>query len=1136
MAGDFTRRTYDPRTDVACLFEQQGRVRVDADLNELVEVIDRRFRTTTMDVLHASAGRVVVPAETPDAFEITLTGGSLAIGPGRAYVDGIQADNHGIGIPPPALHFDRGLEEKVGTDPLVYSPQPYQPAPVGLPAQGTHLAYLDVWHRERTKDETPEVLDPALYGIDTASRRQIVWQVRLLTDIGNVDCGTPVENIPGWPAAAAARLTTAAVGVPAADDPCEIPAIGGYRGVTNRLYRVEIHDGGGFGQATYTWSRNGGSGGTSIVALNGADITVAQLGRDKYVRFATGDWVEILDDIHELDGQPGEMAKVASVDEARGIVTLTAPVTGPFPAPTTNGARLRKWDQRAGVPAGGVFTVSTGPALLEDGVQIEFTLDPEINGGDFRPHQYWLFAARAADSSVEILTAAPPVGPHHHLGKLAVIDAAAGTVVDCRRPWPPTGGGDSCACDQCVHADIHNQDGLGIQRAVDAVRGTGGIVCLEAGIYILRRPVRITRATSVTVRGKGWRTIVLTPGDLPAFIVEQSAGVTIEDLSVLGVRSADEQLDGLDVLGRAGLGALLRLTGGQIAVAVTNSVRVVVQRCVLVVRPTNRTGAPVVALLGIVADLTVRQNIIVGSVGIGSLMRGEITPNVANRDGAPTLNDHLETTGKGFPVAGTTPAAVNRQLAAARLSRLLLARSRLSDNIIGGLVGGILFGPYTVHAADNEVSANSVVAATLAGTLHLGVAVLGSTAVRANSVCTGTLGIATGLAGTRIADNDVFALPDRAAALADGAADMLTSALASSVASTAVLDIPRAGILLVDGSGLDRPLDDMQVRTNRVTNIPGIGILAASRVEAAAIEQNIVSDCALGGIVVAGGSGGAVAVNGNTVERIGRSDITPEGVSHADVVLYLTTFRAGIAVIGVVDADVHGNRVTTVESQVRRPVPGGIVLLSCGNGHVATNRVTDIGDSSGFAAGVLVGGTFDQADIVDCQIQIGPHQDVDDVRSWTGIVVSGSRLLNPAIAALLSAVRLINTDRLVAEVATNGSLLRLIPLGRELVSVRGNAVHGSGTGPLVRVMCRGHITLADNRVVAANETRDAAVIATGQTLITDANYVDVPRSVRAMELSARQATVLGNITEGQIILNTNNIQSTPPWSGLNVSI
>src|SRR5438876_514675 len=76
--------------------------------------------------------------------------------------------------------------------------------------------------------------------VDTATRLQNAWQVRLLEAPGGTTCGS---DLPGWDALtapSAGRLTTAAVGVPAATDPCTIPASGGFRGTENRLYRVEI--------------------------------------------------------------------------------------------------------------------------------------------------------------------------------------------------------------------------------------------------------------------------------------------------------------------------------------------------------------------------------------------------------------------------------------------------------------------------------------------------------------------------------------------------------------------------------------------------------------------------------------------------------------------------------------------------------------------------------------------------------------------------------------------------------------------------------------------------------------------------------------------------------------------------------
>src|SRR5688500_9674141 len=91
MAGDYTRATFRPQRDYAGVLMQQGRVTLDADWNELVELIDRRLRAETIDII----GRCVVPAETPDGFRVGLTGGTLTIGRGRAYVHGILAECHG---------------------------------------------------------------------------------------------------------------------------------------------------------------------------------------------------------------------------------------------------------------------------------------------------------------------------------------------------------------------------------------------------------------------------------------------------------------------------------------------------------------------------------------------------------------------------------------------------------------------------------------------------------------------------------------------------------------------------------------------------------------------------------------------------------------------------------------------------------------------------------------------------------------------------------------------------------------------------------------------------------------------------------------------------------------------------------
>src|SRR3954447_15901711 len=152
MGGDYSRERFDVRNDFHGILQQQGRIHLDANWNEWVRIVDRRFRAETVDII----GRGVVPRETSDAFLIRIDGTTLTIGPGRMYVDGLLAENHGK-IP---LEFDPVLAEERGSAPLPYAEQPYLSIVPGPPAEGgTHLIYLDVWEREVTYLQKAELIE-----------------------------------------------------------------------------------------------------------------------------------------------------------------------------------------------------------------------------------------------------------------------------------------------------------------------------------------------------------------------------------------------------------------------------------------------------------------------------------------------------------------------------------------------------------------------------------------------------------------------------------------------------------------------------------------------------------------------------------------------------------------------------------------------------------------------------------------------------------------------------------------------------------------------------------------------------------------------------------------------------------------
>src|SRR4029079_18554918 len=109
--------------------------------------------------------------------------------------------------------------------------------------------------------------------------------------------------------------------------PCTVEAQGGYSGLENQLYRVEIHKGGAAGVATFKWSRENGSIAALVAGQSGDDLTIPPV---PGIALAQGDWIEVIDDGHELRGEPGVLVRLKDVQGAK--LTLD-PATQDPPVP-----------------------------------------------------------------------------------------------------------------------------------------------------------------------------------------------------------------------------------------------------------------------------------------------------------------------------------------------------------------------------------------------------------------------------------------------------------------------------------------------------------------------------------------------------------------------------------------------------------------------------------------------------------------------------------------------------------------------------------------------------------------------------------------------------------------------------------
>ena len=357
------------------------------------------------------------------------------------------------------------------------------------------IIYLDVWLRHITALNDPQIREIALGGPDTATRTQVVWQVGILPlsirpgdreklaqlraqrtdlqtrlaavlasggdstelvrklasvngEIAALEAGATPESItcdseiPAWNqhvAASAGKLAARTASTPATTDLCQLPPRAGYQRTENQLYRVEIHQGGPRGTATFKWSRDNGSVATSVESVAGLNVSVSSIGPDETLGFAANQWVELIDDSTELAGVPGALLQIEHVPSGSRTITMR---TTPPAVDRTRSPILRRWDQSGPTASDDGVAITGGWQPLEDGVEVQFSEGP------FRTGDYWLVPARVATGDVEWPRlssddqpeALPPRGVTHHFSRLALVELDRESVrvtADCRKLFSP---------------------------------------------------------------------------------------------------------------------------------------------------------------------------------------------------------------------------------------------------------------------------------------------------------------------------------------------------------------------------------------------------------------------------------------------------------------------------------------------------------------------------------------------------------------------------------------------------------------------------------------------------------------------------------------------------------------------------
>jgi hypothetical protein len=484
MKNDITRNTFDPAKHFSRVLMQQGRVQLDADWNEQASILLRYLRALAADLIGAAGGpretcgfELVIDktrldqlisdfgGEEKDRLHKLLQTQELLLSPGRYYVDGWLVENaYFVSFfhqPHFRSHGNPGKLRKVITE------------------KGSNLIYLDVWERHVTFIEDDSIREKALGGPDTATRAQVVWRVRAreLTDDEKSASkhSTCVAIKAGWEkwkhthTANRGKLRAKVMEEEESEDPCIASAESAYRGVENHLYRIEIHNGGQpwdgkdedavVKSASFKWSRDNGSVVAAWLKEDGNLLTVTGV-HDQARGFASRQWIELSDDVREIEGEHGTFVQLTKVEG--DSLTIDPGTSAINRANFSDTATARRWDQQDTDETklyGGVIPIVEGEWFtLEDGVQVYFEPAAKDTPNHYRTGDYWLFPARVETKNIEwpqelddegktrkdakghtIPVAIAPRGVTHHYAPLGILSAQGETFgfEDCRCRFDP---------------------------------------------------------------------------------------------------------------------------------------------------------------------------------------------------------------------------------------------------------------------------------------------------------------------------------------------------------------------------------------------------------------------------------------------------------------------------------------------------------------------------------------------------------------------------------------------------------------------------------------------------------------------------------------------------------------------------
>lgn len=512
MGSDRARISFDRTREYRSVVTQQGRVTLEADVNEQAVIASEALRLETIDIIG--------PTATPDnGYLVSIdANGDLVVGPGIMYVGGWRME---FNQPVPVANQPEWID---------------QPPTIWAKSKGgLYVIALLVTEQEVQAVEDQALREVALGGPDTGARTRLMQHI-VAVPTRDRTCAAVLKD---WdtilkPLGLALQPDTLALDFNAAlqvsfyppagpSDPCCPPAQGGYLGADNQLIRVTVTS---YDASTHTgtllWGWNNASflyrgsllnptANPQILTLSPAPVDAAHTPQLNQV-------IEVLRSTMEL-GNPSDLNFIAAPEG--DVITLAAsgtvfdPTTNQLTLPTgttlpadyasdSNPLFVRLW--QAEVP----FTDGTA-VKLDDvsglAVTIHMTALPT---GPLEARPFWDFAVRPNTPQQVypqryLQSPQGPTGPRRWLTDLAIIqyvpsspavrDGGFKIVADCRVPFPaPTSVDEECGCCGITLNAAQVAARGGLQAVVDAQAKLGQSLSLRPGRYVLDAPLAFSSA------------------------------------------------------------------------------------------------------------------------------------------------------------------------------------------------------------------------------------------------------------------------------------------------------------------------------------------------------------------------------------------------------------------------------------------------------------------------------------------------------------------------------------------------------------------------------------------------------------------------------------------------------------------